>query len=142
MGNIQTGEGVLAASRVPGVLGKGQRRSTGSGAEDFAYVIECTAVGVSSAHAQLFEKIVGAKFSLQSVVIREAAIVALQHQAFRAIGTAQRGISRLSGAKQHLRTGADSQPGRRGRVTGHNGIAIYGLEEVVSVVAYIAQLNG
>src|SRR5229473_2712737 len=140
--NIQAGVGVLAAARVPWVLGKGQRCAAGSGAENFAYVIKSVAISVSSAHTELFKKIVGAELGLQSVVVGEASIVAFQHQAFRTIGTAQRGICCLSWAKQHLRTGTASEPSGRGRVAGHNGIAVHGLEEVISVVAYVTQLHG
>ena len=68
-----------------------------SGAENFAYVIERTAVGVSSADSQLFEKIVGTELSLQSMVVGEAAVVALQHKAFGTVGTAQSRIDGLSG---------------------------------------------
>src|SRR5579871_867544 len=140
--NIQAGEGVLAAAGVPWVLGKGKRIAGDSRAEDFAYVIESAAIGVSSAYAELFEKIVGAELGLQSAVIGKAAIVALQHQAFGTIGAAQRGIFRLSGPQQYLRSGAASGSGGRGGIAGNNGIAVYGLEKVISVIAHITQFHG
>src|SRR6185312_736557 len=140
--NIQSGEGVLAASRVPGILGKGQRCAGNSGAENFAYVIQSAAVGVSSAYSKLFEKIVGAELSLQSVIVGETAIVALQHQAFGAISAAQRRICCLSRTKQHLRSSAARKSSGRGGVAGNNGIAIHRLEEIISVVAHITQFHG
>src|SRR6476646_2156346 len=106
---VQSGEGVLAASGVPWILSESQRCTAGSGAENFAHVIKSTAIGVSSAYSKLFEKIVGAELGLQSVIVGETAIVALQHKAFSAAGSAQRGICCLSRAKQHLWTGTDNK---------------------------------
>src|SRR6476646_8160387 len=87
MRNIQPGVRVLTAARVPWILGKGKRIAGDPGTENFAYVIEGTARSVSSAYAKLFEKIVGAEFSLQSVIVGKSAIIAIQHQAFGTVGT-------------------------------------------------------
>src|SRR5262249_38959702 len=95
---IQPGERVLTASGVPRVLGKSQGSAAHSGGEDFAHVIERAAVGVRRAQRNLVEQVVGTEFCLQSVVVGEAAVIALQHNAFGAIRTAQRGINGLSRA--------------------------------------------
>src|SRR6478609_833425 len=112
--DIKTGERVLCASGGPRVLGKSQRGAGNAGAEDFTYVIQRAAIGVRRAHTQLLEKIVGTELSLQSVVVGESAVVALQHQAFGAIRAPKGGIGGLSGSEQHLRAGAAGEPRRRG----------------------------
>src|SRR5690348_17140837 len=124
--DIKTGERILAASRVPWVLGESQSGAGNAGAEDFTYVIQRAAIGVCRAHAQLLERIARAELSLQSVVVREAAIVTFQNQAFGAISTAKGGICRLSGTKQDLRAGAAGESRWRGRVACNNGIAVHG----------------
>src|SRR5205814_1879967 len=101
---IQTRIRILATPGVERILSEGQRGATHSGAEDFAHVIERTAVGISSAYAELVEQIIGAEFSLQAVVIGVAAVIALQHDSLGAINPTRRGIRGLSRTKQDLRT--------------------------------------
>src|SRR5690242_10997939 len=82
---VKPGERVFTPAGVPRILGKCQSGAADAGREDFAHVIERAAVGVRRAQGELLEQVVGTEFGLQSVVVGERAVVALQYDAFRAV---------------------------------------------------------
>src|SRR5690348_13848173 len=73
---VQTGYGAFRIAGLEGVL-RGKQSVTGrTGGEDLADVIEVLAPGITGAHGQLLEQVIGAELQLHTMVVREAAVVA------------------------------------------------------------------
>src|SRR5437660_2339717 len=142
-GVIQAREAILALLDTERILGKGVAVASGEGAEDFTGVIEGLGPGEGAAHRELLEEVVGAEFQLQAVVIGVAGVGAGAHNAVAAIHAADV----CSGAGAYLLGGrARSKPGRnhvreRSFQISNEGIRIDALEEVISLVAYVAGFN-
>src|SRR5260370_35217621 len=79
--DVQAGDGTLRITRLERVLRGKQRVASGAGREDLAHIVQILAPGVTGAHRQLFEQVVGAELCLQSMIVREPAGVALTYDA-------------------------------------------------------------
>src|SRR5258708_18654955 len=102
MGNIQSGKGVFAFSGVQRVLRERDRAAAGKCAEDFAHVVQVLGPRITGPHGQLLEKVVGAKFRLQGVVVGVAAVVSGAHYTGTAMESANVSWAGGSGVRRNL----------------------------------------